>query len=51
MVVPYGQKVTRPRKKGKKKIQKKNLKDWTKWNRKWVVEVSTSQLVLSWTRF
>ena len=32
--VPYGQKVTQPRKKGQKKIQKINLKDWTKWNRK-----------------
>ena len=31
--VPYGPKVTRRRKRGKKKF-KKNLKDCTKWNRK-----------------
>ena len=37
---PYGQKF----------VPKKNLKDWTKWNRQWVVEVSTSQVVLSWTQ-
>ena len=35
MGVPYGPIVTRTRKKGQKKISKeKNLKDWTKWNRK-----------------
>ena len=32
--VPYRQKVTGAEKKVKKKFQKKNLKDWTKWNRK-----------------
>ena len=30
----FPQKVTQHRKKGRKKFQKKNLKDWTKWNRK-----------------
>ena len=33
-MVPYGQKVTHSRKKGFKKFQQKNLKKWTKWNRK-----------------
>ena len=33
-------------KKVKKNFKKKNLKDWTKWNRKWVVEVVSSQVVL-----
>ena len=32
--VPYGQKVTRRRKKGGTNFQKKNLKYWTKWNKK-----------------
>ena len=33
MGVPFGQKVTQPRKKGQSNFQTKNLKDRTKWNR------------------